>query len=202
MRTEYNPAQLDPMVVYRLLTATVVPRPIAWVSTVSADGTDNLAPHSFFTVSSVAPPIVQFTSIGRKDSLRNVEATGQFVVNLAPESLVDEVNKTATDFPEGVSEFDAVGVEREAGARVKAPRVARSPVALECELHSTLGLGNATVVFGRVVHLAVDETVLDNGHPEITRLRPLARLGKDEWSTIGEVLDLRRIRYADWSESS
>ncbi|MFI6463783.1 flavin reductase family protein [Streptomyces sp. NPDC050538] len=202
MRTEYNPAQLDPMVVYRLLTATVVPRPIAWVSTVSADGTDNLAPHSFFTVSSVAPPIVQFTSIGRKDSLRNVEATGEFVVNLAPESLVDEVNKTATDFPEGVSEFDAVGVEREAGARVKAPRVARSPVALECELHSTLGLGNATVVFGRVVHLAVDETVLDNGHPEITRLRPLARLGKDEWSTIGEVLDLRRIRYADWSESS
>ncbi|MFI6622054.1 flavin reductase family protein [Streptomyces sp. NPDC050528] len=202
MRTEYNPAQLDPMVVYRLLTATVVPRPIAWVSTVSADGTDNLAPHSFFTVSSVAPPIVQFTSIGRKDSLRNVEATGEFVVNLAPESLVDEVNKTATDFPEGVSEFDAVGVEREAGARVKAPRVARSPVALECELHSTLGLGNATVVFGRVVHLAVDETVLDDGHPEITRLRPLARLGKDEWSTIGEVLDLRRIRYTDWSESS
>jgi flavin reductase (DIM6/NTAB) family NADH-FMN oxidoreductase RutF len=202
MRSEYNPAQLDPMVVYRLLTATVVPRPIAWVSTVSADGTDNLAPHSFFTVSSVAPPIVQFTSIGRKDSLRNVEATGQFVVNLAPESLVDEVNKTATDFPEGVSEFDAVGVEREASARVKAPRVARSPVALECDLHSTLGLGNATVVFGRVVHLAVDETVLDNGHPEITRLRPLARLGKDEWSTIGEVLDLRRIRYADWSESS
>ncbi|MEW1824054.1 flavin reductase family protein [Streptomyces sp. NPDC088196] len=202
MRTEYNPAQLDPMVVYRLLTATVVPRPIAWVSTVSADGTDNLAPHSFFTVSSVAPPIVQFTSIGRKDSLRNVEATGQFVVNLAPESLVDEVNKTATDFPEGVSEFDAVGVEREAGVRVKAPRVARSPVALECELHSTLGLGNATVVFGRVVHLAVDETVLDNGHPEITRLRPLARLGKDEWSTIGEVLDLRRIRYADWDQPS
>ncbi|WP_019066440.1 flavin reductase family protein [Streptomyces hokutonensis] len=202
MRTEFNPAQLEPVAVYRLLTSTVVPRPIAWVSTVSADGVDNLAPHSFFTVSSVTPPIVQFTSVGRKDSLRNVEATGQFVVNLAPEPLVDEVNRTATDFPHGVSEFDAVGVAREASARVKAPRVAGSPVALECELHSTLRLGDSTVVFGRVVHIAVDETVLENGHPEITRLRPLARLGKDEWSTIGDVLDLRRIRYADWPASS
>ncbi|WP_427923704.1 flavin reductase family protein [Streptomyces sp. cg40] len=202
MRSEYNPAELEPFAVYRLLTSTVVPRPIAWVSTVSADGVDNLAPHSFFTISSVTPPIVQFTSVGRKDSLRNVEATGQFVVNLAPEPLVDEVNRTATDFPHGVSEFDAVGVARETSARVKAPRVARSPVALECELHSTLRLGDSTVVFGRVVHIAVDETVLENGHPDITRLRPLARLGKDEWSTIGEVLDLRRIRYTDWPASS
>ncbi|MEV0911138.1 flavin reductase family protein [Streptomyces hokutonensis] len=202
MRTEYSPAQLEPIAVYRLLTSTVVPRPIAWVSTVSADGVDNLAPHSFFTVSSVTPPIVQFTSVGRKDSLRNVEATGQFVVNLAPEPLVDEVNRTATDFPHGVSEFDAVGVARETSARVKAPRVAGSPVALECELHSTLRLGDSTVVFGRVVHIAIDETVLENGHPEITRLRPLARLGKDEWSTIGDVLDLRRIRYSDWPASS
>ena len=202
MRTEYSPAQLEPIAVYRLLTSTVVPRPIAWVSTVSGDGVDNLAPHSFFTVSSVTPPIVQFTSVGRKDSLRNVEATGQFVVNIAPEPLVDEVNRTATDFPHGVSEFDAVGVARETSARVKAPRVAGSPVALECELHSTLRLGDSTVVFGRVVHIAIDETVLENGHPEITRLRPLARLGKDEWSTIGDVLDLRRIRYSDWPASS
>ncbi|MDV9173414.1 flavin reductase family protein [Streptomyces sp. W16] len=202
MRTEYSTAALEPMAVYRLLTATVVPRPIAWVSTVSADGVDNLAPHSFFTVSSVRPPIVQFTSVGRKDSLRNVEATGQFVVNLAPESLIDEVNKTATEFPHGVSEFDAVGVAREAGARVKASRVALSPVALECELHSTLRLGDSTVVFGRVIHIAVDDSVLDDGHPEVTRLRPLARLGKDEWGTLGEVHDLRRIRYADWPASS
>ncbi|MGW3291003.1 flavin reductase family protein [Streptomyces sp. NPDC001002] len=202
MRTEFNLSRLEPTAVYRLLTASVLPRPIAWVSTVSADGVDNLAPHSFFTVSSVTPPIVQFTSVGRKDSLRNVEATGQFVVNLAPEPLVEEVNRTATDFPHGVSEFDAVGVAREPGARVKASRVAGSPVALECELHSTLRLGDSTVVFGRVVHIAVDESVLDDdGHPEVTRMRPLARLGKDEWSTLGEVLDLRRIRYADWQDS-
>ncbi|GGS67705.1 flavin reductase family protein [Streptomyces griseoviridis] len=202
MRTELDPAGLDPTAVYRLLTSTVVPRPIAWVSTVSADGIDNLAPHSFFTVSSVRPPIVQFTSVGRKDSLRNVEATGQFVVNFAPESLFEEINKTATDFPHQVSEFDAVGLGREPSARVAAPRVAGSPVALECELHSTLLLGDSTVVFGRVVHIAIDDAVLDQGHPEVTRLRPLTRLGKDEWGTLGEVRDLRRIRYADWSASN
>ncbi|MFJ4776311.1 flavin reductase family protein [Streptomyces sp. NPDC088762] len=202
MRTEYDPAQLDPTAVYRLLTSTVVPRPIAWVSTVSAEGVDNLAPHSFFTISSITPPIVQFTSVGRKDSLRNVEATGQFVVNLAPEPLLEKINETATDFPPEVSEFDAVGVEREPGVRVKAPRVAGSPVALECELHSTLLLGDSTVVFGRVVHFACDEAVLDEDHPEVTRLRPLTRLGKDEWGTLGEVRDLRRIRYADWPTSN
>ncbi|MBB1256231.1 flavin reductase family protein [Streptomyces alkaliterrae] len=201
MRIEHDTARLDRTAVYRLLTATVVPRPIAWVSTVSADGVDNLAPHSFFTIASVTPPVVQFTSVGRKDTLRNVEATGEFVVNLAPEPLLDEINKTATDFPEGMSEFDAVGVAREASARVKAPRVAASPVALECELHSTLLLGDSTVVFGRVVHIAVDEGVLDGNHPEVTRLRPLTRLGRDEWGTAGDIRELGRIRYADWPTS-
>ena len=202
MRTEYDPAQLGRTEVYRLLTSTVVPRPIAWVSTVSADGVDNLAPHSFFTIASVTPPVVQFTSVGRKDTLRNVEATGQFVVSLAPEALFEQINETATDFPPGVSEFDAVGVEREPGVRVKAPRVAGSPVALECELHSTLLLGDSTVVFGRVVHIAADDAVLDGDHPEVRRMRPLTRLGKDEWGTLGEVRDLRRIRHADWTPSA
>ncbi|MFZ3554722.1 flavin reductase family protein [Streptomyces sp. BH055] len=197
MRLDFDVAEQNARSVYRLLTATVVPRPIAWVSTVSPDGADNLAPHSFFTVACASPPIVQFTSVGRKDSLRNVEATGQFVVNLAPEPLIEQVNATATDFPPAVSEFDAVGVRREPSAIVRPPRVAESPVAIECELHSTVRLGDSTVVFGRVVHIAVDETVCDAGHPEITRLRPLARLGKDEWGTVGTVHELSRRRYAD-----
>src|SRR6201999_3543914 len=95
-RTEINPEQLPPGRFYGILTAVVVPRPIAWVSTRSADGVDNLAPHSFFTVASAAPPVVQFTSVGRKDSLRNVEATGEFVICLAPSSLINEINLTAT----------------------------------------------------------------------------------------------------------
>lgn len=203
MRTDLDPQQLDTRTLYRLLIATVVPRPIAWVSTVSAErGVANLAPHSFFSVSCVVPPIVQFTSVGRRDSLRNVEATGEFVVNLAPEHLVDQINATATDFPPGVSEFEAVGVEPEPSLRVKPPRVAESPVALECTLHSTICLGNSTVVLGRVLHAAVSDDVMVDGHPEITKLRPLSRLGKDEWGTLGEILEISRIRYADWQDGA
>lgn len=198
MRIDFDPAGLDRTTFYRLLTATVVPRPIAWVSTTSAAGTDNLAPHSFFTVSCVSPPVVQFTSVGRKDSVRNVEETGEFVVNLAPEHLFEQINATATDFPRGVSEFDEVGIAREPSLRVKPPRVAASPVALECELHSTVRLGDSTVVFGRVVHAAVSEDMVVDGHPDVHRLRPLTRMGKDEWGTVGEILEIKRIRLADW----
>ncbi|NJP46367.1 flavin reductase family protein [Actinacidiphila epipremni] len=200
MRIDFDPEQLDRNAFYRLLTATVVPRPIAWVSTTSAAGTDNLAPHSFFSVACVSPPVVQFTSVGRKDSVRNVEETGQFVVNLAPEHLFEEVNATATAFPHGVSEFDEVGIAREPSARVKPPRVAASPVALECELHSTVRLGDSTVVFGRVVHAAVSEAVLVDGHPDIHKLRPLTRMGKDEWGTLGDVLEIQRIPLQEWEE--
>lgn len=198
MRIDYDPAQSDRDTFYRLLTATVLPRPIAWVSTTSADGTDNLAPHSFFTIACVSPPVVQFTSVGRKDSLRNIEETGAFVVNFAPEALFEQINATATDFPRGISEFDAVGVTREASLRVKPPRVAASPVALECELHSTVRLGDSTVVFGRVVHAVISEEVLVDGHPEVTRLAPLTRLGKNEWGTFGGVREIARVPYEKW----
>ncbi|ASU84317.1 flavin reductase family protein [Nocardiopsis gilva YIM 90087] len=197
MRTDLTPEDLPGRAFYRLLTAVVVPRPIAWISTTSAAGVDNLAPHSFFTISCVEPPIVQFTSVGRKDHLRNIEETGEFVVNFAPERLQREINATATDYPPEVSEFDAVGVAREPSSVVKPPRVASSPVALECRLHSTMLLGDSTVVFGRVVHAAVEDEVLVDGHPEISRLHPIARLGKDEWGAMGEITSLPRVRYAD-----
>ncbi|GAA0659459.1 flavin reductase family protein [Kitasatospora atroaurantiaca] len=200
MRVDFDPQTMGRDAFYRLLTAVVVPRPIAWVSTVSADGVDNLAPHSFFTISCVEPPIVQFTSVGRKDSLRNVEATGEFVVNLAPEALFEQINATATDFPAEQGEFEAVGIEPEPSLVVKPPRVAASPVALECRLHSTVCLGDSTIVLGRVVHAVVDEEALVDGHPEITRLRPLSRLGKNEWGTTGELREIARVPYANWRE--
>jgi flavin reductase (DIM6/NTAB) family NADH-FMN oxidoreductase RutF len=201
MRVDFDPENMSRNDFYRLLTSVVVPRPIAWVSTVSADRFQaNLAPHSFFTVACVSPPVVQFTSVGRKDSLRNIEDTGEFVVNLAPEHLFEQINATATDFPPGVSEFDAVGIAREPSRLVKPPRVAASPVVLECELHSTVRLGDSTVVFGRVVYAAVSEAVMADGLPDVRKLRPLSRLGKDEWGTIGEVLEISRIRYEDWQD--
>ena len=196
MRTEWTPKDLSGRDFYKLMTAVVVPRPIAWVSTTSADGVDNLAPHSFFTISCVEPPIVQFTSVRRKDSLVNAEETGEFVVNLAPEWLQDQINASGTPYPTHLSEFDELGVERRASSLVGPPRVAGSPAALECELHSTLRLGNSTVVFGRVVNIAVDEAVLtEDGHPDVELLRPLARLGRNEWSALGEVRAIDRIPY-------
>ncbi|MFE1079089.1 flavin reductase family protein [Nocardiopsis alba] len=195
MRTEWTPADLPGREFYKLLTSVVVPRPIAWVSTTSEEGVDNLAPHSFFTISCIEPPIVQFTSVGRKDSLANVEATREFVVNLAPEPLQDRVNATGTRYPADVSEFDALDIAREPSVEVRPPRVASSPVALECALHSTLTLGDSTVVFGRIVRAAVDKGYLDGDHPDVERLRPLARLGRNEWSTLGEVRRIDRIPY-------
>lgn len=204
-RRDYDPALLGPGI-YPLLNSVVVPRPIAWVSTRSADGVDNLAPHSFFTISSVVPPVVQFTSVGRKDSLRNAEATGEFVVSLCTEQLVEQVNLTGTDYPADVSEFDAVaGLTREPSRLVAPPRVKESPVALECRVLDVRAFGEGDsasyVVFGEVVWAVVDEAVLQDGRPEITLLQPVARLGANEWSTVTGISERRRVPYAEVSAS-
>ncbi|MFR9801058.1 flavin reductase family protein [Pseudonocardia sp. RS010] len=203
MRTDIDPGELGHGRFYKVLTSVVVPRPIAWVATRSAAGVDNLAPHSFFTVSCVDPPMVQFTSVGRKDSLRNATETGEFVVCLATETMFERVNATGTNFPAEVSEFAAVGLTAEPSATVAPPRVAESPVALECRVHQALELGDSTVVIGRVLHAAIDADVFETDArgtslPAIDKLRPLARLGRNEWSTIGTVLDITRIPYDDW----
>jgi flavin reductase (DIM6/NTAB) family NADH-FMN oxidoreductase RutF len=197
VRVDFDPAGIEPLAFYRLLNSIVIPRPIAWVSSRSAAGVDNLAPHSFFTVACVDPPVVQFTSVGRKDSLANVEATREFVVNFSPEPLFEAINATSINAPPDVSEFDQVGIAREPSLRVAPPRVADAPVAIECVLHATLPLGDCTVVLGRVVHVAIAERALRDGRPAVDLLRPLARLGGRQWSTIGEVLEIERPR---WSE--
>ncbi|HEY4603587.1 MAG TPA: flavin reductase family protein, partial [Blastococcus sp.] len=166
----------------------------------SADGVVNLAPHSFYTVACVDPPVVQFTSVGRKDSLRNVEATGEFTVSLTPESLFEQVNATGTDFPAGVSEAEECGVRLEPSVRVGVPRVAGSPVSVECTLHSTVRLGDSTVVFGQVRLISVRADAVRDGRPRIEHLEPLARLGGNEWATIGKVLEMPRIPYRRWAE--
>jgi flavin reductase (DIM6/NTAB) family NADH-FMN oxidoreductase RutF len=199
-RVHFDPDRMAARAFYRVLNSVVVPRPIAWVCSRSAEGVVNLAPHSFYTVACVDPPVVQFTSVGRKDSLRNVEATGEFTISLTPEPLFGQINATSTDFPPGVSEPEVCGVRMEAGERVGVPRVAESPVAVECTLHATMRLGDSTVVFGRVLRISVRETAVRDGRPRIDELRPLARLGGNEWSTIGEVREIRRIPYTTWSD--
>jgi flavin reductase (DIM6/NTAB) family NADH-FMN oxidoreductase RutF len=197
-RRAIDPGDVGHAQFYYFLNSVVVPRPIAWVSSRTPDGVDNLAPHSFFTVSSVDPPVVQFTSVGRKDSLSNIEQTRDFVVSLTPARLIEKVNATGTDFPPGVSEFDAVGVEREPSATGAAMRVADSPVALECTLHSTVAFGGSTVVFGRVLHAVIDEDALRDGRPAIDLLDPVARLGGNEWGRLGPIEELTRIGYREW----
>lgn len=198
MRTDFSREDHSAREFYALLNSVVVPRPIAWVSSTSEAGVDNLAPHSFYTVASVNPPIIQFTSVGEKDSLRNIEATKDFVVNLTPENLFEQVNATGTNFPADVSEFDAVGLTREPALTVAAPRVKESPVALECRLYKTLPIGDCTVIFGEVLHAAIATDVLDGPHPRIDLLQPLSRLGKDQWGTAGRIREIKRIRAADW----
>jgi flavin reductase (DIM6/NTAB) family NADH-FMN oxidoreductase RutF len=195
-RLELDTSTLGPNGTYPWLTSLILPRPIAWVSTRSISGVDNLAPHSFFTVASAEPPIVQFTSVGPKDSLRNVLETREFVVNLVPYELRETANRTATDYPPDVSEFDAVGVRREPSVAVKPWRVADSPAVLECVLEDTRSFGRSTVIFGRVVHLAIEESAVVDGRPRVDRLDPVARLGGAEWCRVGEVFRLRRIPYS------
>lgn len=171
-------ADVDP---YALMTSLIVPRPIAWISTVSADGVGNLAPHSFFSVASASPPIVCFTSVGHKDTLANIRATGEFVVNLATEPLLELVNDSAAQFAPEVNESDALGIEMEPSTTVAVPRVASSPASMECRLHSLTELGDSVLVLGDLLHVTVaDEAVLD-GRPRIDRLKPVSRLGGNEW---------------------
>lgn len=199
MRRSFDPEVVGAGEFYRLTTSLLVPRPIAWVSTLSAEGVANLAPHSFFTCACVDPPVLQYTSVGTKDSLRNSWQTREFTISLCPEPLFERVNSTATDFPADQSEFERVGLELEPSERVAPPRVAASPAAFECELLSTQSFGNSTVVFGRVLVAAVDEDVLGpDGLAEVGALAPLARLGRNQWSTIGEVKRIDRIAYSDW----
>lgn len=166
---------------YRWLTATVIPRPIAWVSTVSPQGVGNLAPHSFFTVASVDPAVVAFTSIGVKDTLRNILATGEFVINFSSADLMEQVNATSAPFPSEIDEAAALGIETESSDTVRPVRVSASPVAIEAQLHSTVGFGQSTMIFGAVTALSISEAVLDGDHPDAEALAPVSRLGRNEW---------------------
>ncbi|QYJ03641.1 flavin reductase family protein [Nocardioides panacisoli] len=177
---------------YKLLTAVVVPRPIAWVSTLSADGVGNLAPHSFYTVASARPPIVQFTSVGHKDSLRNARETGEFVISLANRALMDQVNATSAPYDAEVDEASTVGVAMEASETVAPPRVAGSPASIECRLHSTVDLGESVVVLGDVLAVTVASEALVDGHPAMEHLEPVSRLGRNQWGLPPEVVAVDR----------
>lgn len=196
-RAEFDPEVLGDRETALLVKSILIPRPIAWVGSLSAEGTANLAPHSFFTMASEQPPIVLFSSTGRKDSLANIEATGEFTVSLVSRPQFEAANGTSAAYGPEVSEFEALGIATETSAVVAAPRVAGSPAVLECALERVLPVGGSFLVLGRVVHAAVNADALrtdDRGRtlPEPQKLDPLSRLGRNEWATLGEVLSIAR----------
>src|SRR5664279_672944 len=166
-RLEIAVAEQEPGSIYPWFTSSLIPRAIAWVSSVAANGSDNLAPHSFTTVAGIDPPTLCFTSVGRKDTLANVRATGEFVLNIGTEAMLRPMNDSATNFPHGMSEFDAAGLEREPSVCVRPPRVASAPVAFECRASGEHEIGNCVMVFGEVLHVAVARSVLgEDGLPD------------------------------------
>ena len=196
-RIEHDVAALGSGI-YPLLNTCVVPRPIAWVSTRSAAGVDNLAPHSYFTVASVTPPTIAFTSVGEKDTLRNCRETGEFVVSVVTRPLAELSNRTATDFPADASEYDEASLTPEPSRVVTPRRVAESPVALECRVSGEHVIGSSVMVFGEVVHVAVGRAYADDdGRADLALLAPVSRLGADDWGTVGEVFALRRVPWAE-----
>ncbi|AEF38843.1 flavin reductase family protein [Hoyosella subflava] len=193
VRTHFDPTLMDPDRVYQLLTSSVIPRPIAWVSTQSAEGVDNLAPYSFFTIASVHPPIVQFTSVGRKDSLANIEATGEFVVNLTSELLIDQVNGSSAAYDAGVSEFEALKVVSAPSVKVRPLRVKAAPVSFECVREQVISIGNSHLILGRVVFVTANSSTLDDdGLPATQAIAPLSRFGRTEWGLTPETRQVAR----------
>ena len=199
-RLELDPDEVGPDKTYSWLTQVVVPRPIAWVSTTSAAGVDNVAPHSFFTVSSQHPPVVQFTSVGRKDSLRNIEETGEFVVNVVTEPLALIANETATDYPRDLDEFAEVG-RRARAVRPRAPAPGRAVAGVagvrRRRVPARSGRTGAPPPWcsGGSLRIAVSEQILTGGRVDVRLLRPVARLGGPYWATLGEVLTIHRKKY-------
>ena len=181
-------------------TAIVSPRPIAWVSTLNKDGIANLAPYSFFNGIQNDPPMVMFSASGAKqgsaepkDSLANIENTGEFCINIVSEALKDAMNITSAHYPHGVDEFELAGLKKGVSRVIKIPFVAASPAVFECKLYSVIPLpGNGHMVLGEVVGVHIKDQHLKDGLLDVTSYVPLARLGYKDYTSVREVFSLDR----------
>jgi flavin reductase (DIM6/NTAB) family NADH-FMN oxidoreductase RutF len=187
---------------YDPFKAAIAPRPIGWVSTLSADGAVNLAPYSFFNAVSGAPPMIAFSSEGMKDSATFAAQTREFVWNMPTWELREAMNATSAALERSVNEFDHAGLEMAPSRMVEPPRVAASPVALECKVTETLTLtdidGNRTdrhLVIGQVVGVHVDERFVKDGILDVTAIRPIARCGYTaDYTVLDRLFQMERPR--------
>ena len=196
---EISPSTLPWKSLYKLMIGSIVPRAIGWVSTVDEAGVPNLAPFSFFTAAGANPPHVLFCPMIRatdgqpKDTLHNVRASGEFVVNIVTETLAAQMNITSTEFPAEVNEFAAAGLTPIPSVVVRPPRVAESPIHYECRLTQIVELGqeagSASVVIGEVVHMHVDDALLIGGDKiDIAQLQPIGRLAGNSYSRVAPAM--------------
>ena len=193
-RSVVRPGDVTPAEFYALLNSCVVPRPIAWVSTVGEDGGTNLAPYSLFTVVSSAPPIVMFVSLQReKDSVRNARTQGEFTINVASRAQMPQINATSETVAAGVDEAALAGVAMESGTLVGVPRVANSVVSLECRTADILVMGNSYLVCGEVVGVVThDGVIAENGVVPPAAIDVLGKLGGPLWAGISDPVALPR----------
>ncbi|MGB7874632.1 MAG: flavin reductase family protein [Anaerolineales bacterium] len=200
---EITPDSYPRASLYKILIGSVVPRPIGWISTVNASGQPNLAPFSFFNVVCAKPPTVLFCPMIRstdgntKDTLNNVKATGEFVVNIVSGELAAQMVETSAEIAADVNEFELARLESTPSVAVKPPRVAESPIHFECKLTQIVEIGNqpggGSVVIGEIVHLHVDERVLFSGDKiDLAVLKPIGRLAGSTYVRMTDLFEMER----------
>ena len=195
----YDPRTEPHGLAHAPINALVCPRPIGWITTMAQDGTVNLAPYSFFNLVSGYPPMVMFPAQAQKHSQANAEATGEFVYNLATFELREAMNASSAEFGAAESEPKKLGLEMAPSHKVKPPRVKRSPVHFECKYMKTVDLigsdgkkNRSSIVIGEVVGIHIDDSLITDGMVDITRARPIARLGYMDYCVVDEVFEMLR----------
>lgn len=199
---QFDPNELEYSAIYKLLTGSVIPRPIGWISTVDEKGVNNLAPFSYFNAVGEDPPHVMFSTVrgndSNKDTLNNVLAIKQFVVNMVTEELVEQMNTTSQQVSSEVDEFELAGVTPIQSVKIKPMRVKESLVTFECELVHHYFLedhkrGGACIIVGRIVMMHFEESVLlDNYKINLETYKPVARLAGSNYSKLGEIFSIKR----------
>ena len=205
---DVKPQELAHREMYRLLVTSVVPRPIAWVSTTDRQGIDNLAPFSFFNALCATPPLLGFCpgirsrelrearGTGIKDTLRNVRETGEFAVNLVPFSAAEHMNLTAGEYDAAVDEFQVAGLTKRQSQLIAPPQVAESPISFECKVYQILDFGTETaggsLVIGEIVSVHLAEEVLRGGRVDGHLLDMVGRLGGSEYTRTRERFEMER----------
>jgi flavin reductase (DIM6/NTAB) family NADH-FMN oxidoreductase RutF len=197
-----DPQATDAVNVYKLMIGAIVPRPIAFVSTIGRDGIRNLAPFSFFTGVSANPPIICFCPMvrqrtdQRKDTLRNIMATREFVVNVVSEEIAEQMNITAAEFPPEVDEFEASGLTPIPSDLVKPPRVSESHVQMECRLYLAIEIGalplSGSVVLGEIIRFHVDDRYIENFKIDPGKLGAIGRMGGASYTRTRDRFDMIR----------